>query len=134
MPPDTTATRNQAPIEIGFQRLPRTYGLAKEGAQRYNYARVRGNHPRLAIAAGAGDVLMARLRKGRANAARGAARCLMETVSQARHAGATGQLTIRADSCFYNRDIAAACCDKGVRYSITVRQHKTLRNLIKAMP
>ena len=47
-----------------------TYGLAKEGAQRHNYAGQRGYHPLLAIAAGTGDVLMAQLRKGRANTAR----------------------------------------------------------------
>ena len=41
-----------------------TYGLCKEGAQRHNYAGQRGYHPRLAVAAGTGDVLMARLRKG----------------------------------------------------------------------
>ena len=50
-----------------------TYGLAKEGAQRHNYAGQRGYHPVLTIAAGTSDVLMARLRKGRANTARGAA-------------------------------------------------------------
>ena len=44
-----------------------TYGLCKEGAQRHNYAGQRGYHPLLAVAAGTGDVLMARLRKGRAN-------------------------------------------------------------------
>ncbi len=44
-----------------------TYGLAKEGAQRHNYSGQRGYHPLLAVAAGTGDVLMARLRKGRAN-------------------------------------------------------------------
>ena len=44
-----------------------TYGLAKEGAQRHNYAGQRGYHPLFAIAAGTGDVLMARLRQGRAN-------------------------------------------------------------------
>ena len=110
-----------------------TYGLAKEGAQRHNYAGQRGYHPLFAIAAGTGDVLMARLRKGRANTARGAAHFLQETVSRVRHAGATGQLTIRADSGFYNHDIVVACRDKGVRYSITVRQHQGLRNLIEAI-
>ena len=44
-----------------------TFGLDKEGAQRHNYAGQRGYHPLLAVAAGTGDVLMARLRKGRAN-------------------------------------------------------------------
>ena len=39
-----------------------TYGLWKEGAQRHNYAGQRGYHPLLAVAAGTGDVLMARLR------------------------------------------------------------------------
>ena len=43
------------------------YGLAKESAQRHNYAGQRGYHPLFAIAAETGDVLMARLRKGRAN-------------------------------------------------------------------
>ena len=108
-----------------------TYGSAKEGAQRHNYAGVRGYHPLFAIAAGTGDVLMARLRKGRANTTRGAAHFLRETVRRVRYAGATGQLTVRADSGFYNHDIVVACRGKGVRYSITVRQHKTLRNRIE---
>ena len=86
-----------------------TYGLAKEGAQRHNYAGKRGYHPLFAVAAGTGDVLMARLRKGRANTARGAAHFLRETVSRVRYAGATGQLTVRADSGFYNHAIVAAC-------------------------
>ena len=79
-----------------------TYGLAKEGARHHGYYRCkRGYHPLLAIAAGTGDVLMARLREGRAHTARGAAHFLRETVSRVRHAGARGQLTVRADSGFY---------------------------------
>ena len=50
-----------------------TYGLAKEGARHHGYTGKRGYHPLLAIAAGTGDVLMCRLREGRANTARGAA-------------------------------------------------------------
>ena len=111
-----------------------TYGLSKEGAQRHNYAGQRGYHPLFAVAAGSGDVLMARLRKGRANTARGAANFLRETVSRVRHAGATGPLTMRADSGFYTHPIVAACRKMKVRYSITVRQHQTLRNLIEAIP
>ena len=111
-----------------------TYGLAKEGAQRHNYAGQRGYHPLFAIAAGSGDVLMARLRQGRANTTRGAAHFLRETVSRVRRAGASGQLTIRADSGFYNHDIVAVCRKLNVRYSITVRQHQSLRNLIETIP
>ena len=111
-----------------------TYGLAKEGAQRHNYAGQRGYHPLFAVAAGTGDVLMARLRQGRANTARGAANFLRETISRVRHAGATGPLTIRSDSGFYNHDIVKVCRKMKVRYSITVRQHPSLRNLIEAIP
>ena len=61
------------------------------------------------MAAGTGDVLMARLREGRANTARGAAHFLRETVGRVRYAGARGQLTVRADSGFYTHAIVAAC-------------------------
>ena len=111
-----------------------TFGLAKEGAQRHNYAGQRGYHPILAVAAGTGDVLMARLRQGRANTARGAAHFLRETVSRVRYAGATGQLTMRADSGFYTHDIVAVCRKLGVRFSITIRQHRSVRNIIEAIP
>ena len=77
---------------------------------------------------------MARLRQGRANTARGAAHFLPETVGRVRYAGATGELTVRADSGFYNRAIVAACRKLSVRFSITVRQHASLRNIIEAIP
>ena len=111
-----------------------TYGPAKEGARRHTYTSQRGYHPLFAVAAGTGDVLMARLRQGRANTARGAAHFLRETISRVRYAGATGPLTMRADSGFYNHDIVAVCRKMKVRFSITVRQHAQLRNLIEAIP
>ena len=67
-----------------------TYGLAKEGARHHGYTGKRGYHPLLAIAAGTGDVLMSRLREGRANTARGAAHFLRETVGRVRYAGGPG--------------------------------------------
>ena len=77
---------------------------------------------------------MARLREGRANTARGAAHFLRETVGRVRYAGAKGQLTMRADSGFYTHAIVAVCRQLDVRFSITVRQHASLRNLIEAIP
>ena len=111
-----------------------TYGLAKEGARHHGYTGQRGYHPLLAVAAGTGDVLMVRLREGRANTARGAAHFLRETVGRVRYAGAKGQLTMRADSGFYTHAIVAVCRKLNVRFSITVRQHQSLRNLIEAIP
>ena len=106
--------------------------------------------------AGPGDVLMARLRKGRANTARGAAHFLCETVgrvryaggqpgtargaahflreTRVRYAGARGQLTVRADSGFYTHAIVAVCREMDVRFSITIRRHARLRNIIEAIP
>ena len=86
-----------------------TYGLAKEGARHHGYTGKRGYHPLLAIAAGTGDVLMSRLREGRANTARGAAHFLRETVGRVRYAGAQGQLTLRADSGFYTHGVVSVC-------------------------
>ena len=111
-----------------------TYGLQKEGALHHGYSGVRGYHPLLAVAAGTGDVLMARLREGRANTGRSAGHFLRETVGRVRHAGATGQLTMRADSGFYSHSVVAMCRKLEVRYSITVRQHKALRALIETVP
>ena len=111
-----------------------TYGLAKEGARRRGYTGQRGYHPLLAVAAGTGEVLMARLREGRANTARGAAHFLRETLGRVRYGGARGQLTVRADSGFYTHAIVAVCRQMGVRFSITVRQYQGLRHLMEAIP
>ena len=71
---------------------------------------------------------------GRANTARGAAHFLRETLGRVRYAGAKGQLTVRADSGFYTRAIVAVCRKMKVRFSVTVRQHRSLRSLIEAIP
>jgi len=111
-----------------------TYGLAKEGGTRFTHTGVRGYHPLLAVAAGTGDVLMARLRGGNANSGRSAGHFLAETIGRVRQAGASGQLTMRADSGFYAHAVVAVCRTMGVRFSITVRQHQTIRRLIEAIP
>ena len=77
---------------------------------------------------------MSRLREGRANTARGAAHFLRETVGRVRYAGANGRLTLRADSGFYTHGVVSVCRKMDVRFSITMRQHKSLRNLIEAIP
>ena len=88
-------TRRLAPDHRPDSTICETYGLAKEGARHHGYTGARGYHPLLAIAAGTGEVLMSRLREGRANTARGAAHFLRETVGRVRYGGARGQLTVR---------------------------------------
>ncbi len=111
-----------------------THGLAKQGAHRHGYTHRRGYHPLLAVAAGTGDVLMARLREGQAHTGRGAGHFLRETVSRVRYAGAKGQLTMRADSGFYTHPVVRVCRQQKVRFSITVRLRQSLRHLIEAIP
>ena len=124
-----------APFTIDLDStICETYGLVKEGARHHGYTSQRGYHPLLAVAAGTGDVLMARLREGRAITARGAAHFLRETVGRVRYSGARGQLTVRADSGFCVHALVAVCREMDVRFSITVRQHQSLRNLTEAIP
>ena len=47
-----------------------------------------------------------------------------------RYGGARGQLTVRADSGFYAHTVVAACREMDVRFSITIRQRASLRDLI----
>ena len=77
-------------------------------------------------------VLFSRLRGGSAGAARGAKSFLTETVSRVRDAGATGQLTVRADSAFYPAVLGTAV-KLGVEFSVTARQDKKIRAAIEAI-
>ena len=111
-----------------------TYGLAKEGARHHGYTGARGYHPLLAIAAGTGDVLMSRLREGRANTVRGA-----DTSCGRRwHGYATAEPGDNSrcgpTAVSIPHAIVAVCREADVRFSITIRQHKSLRNLIEAIP
>ena len=124
-----------APLTIDLDStICETYGLDKEGARHHGYTGKRGYHPLLVVATGTGDVLMSRLREGHANTARGAAHFLRETVGRVRYAGGTGQLTVRADSGFYTHAVVAVCRKTKVRFSITIRQHKSLCNIIETIP
>ena len=124
-----------APLTIDLDStICETYGLDKEGARHHGYTGKRGYHPLLAIAAGSGEVLMSRLREGRANTARGAAHFLRKTVGRVRYGGARGQLTVRADSGFYAHSVVSVYRKMDVRFSITIRQHKSLHNVIEAIP
>ena len=125
-----------APLTIDLDStICETYGLAKEGARHHGYTGARGYHPLLAIAAGTGEVLLARLREGPGQHRPGR-RPLPAgdggTGALRRGQGAT--LTVRADSGFYTHALVALCRQLDVRFSIIIRQHATLRKLIEAIP
>lgn len=112
-----------------------TYGLEKQGGSRFTYNYVRGYHPLISIVAGTGDVCHTRLRGGPSHAGRGASSFIKETVASVRAAGATGEITIRADSGFYNHKVVASCRKADVRFSITVKMMgKALHQAFSAIP
>ncbi len=78
-------------------------------------------------------MLFSRLRGGSAGAARGAKSFLTETFSRVRAAGASGELTLRADSAFYSKAVLGTAAKFGVRFSITARQDKKVRAAIEAI-
>jgi len=106
------------------------HGSHKQGAS-YGYTKVLGFHPVLATRADTGEVLHLRFRKGSSNTQRGAQRFVRETVGRARRAGASGALTLRADSGFFSKYVIQACRDHDVRYSITVRQTPVITRAIE---
>ncbi|MDP9341629.1 MAG: IS1380 family transposase [Actinomycetota bacterium] len=109
------------------------HGYGKGGAS-YGHTRVLGYHPLLATRAETGEVLHVRQRTGKANTARGVVRFLSETVARVRRAGATGALTVRADSGFHSDALIAKCQALGVAFSITVRQTSQVKEAIGAIP
>ena len=54
-------------------------------------------------------------------------------MGRVRAAGTSGQLTVRADSGFYNHAVVAVCRKQDVRFSITIRQQPNVRTLIEAI-
>jgi DDE family transposase len=109
------------------------HGHHKQGAA-YGYTRQLGYHPLLAIRADTGEVLHARQRTGRAASGRGAERFVNETAGRIRRAGASGPLTLRADSGFWSAKVLAACRRHNIRFSITVRQTPTVTAAIASIP
>ena len=93
---------------------------------------VLGYHPLLATWAGSGEVLHARMRKGSSQA--GTKRFCEELIARVRHCGATGPLTLRADSGFFSWELLAILDRLSVAWSITVHQNASVQAAIAAIP
>ena len=105
------------------------HGKQKQAAG-YGYTKRLGYHPLLATRAATGEVLFARMRRGSANTARGVVRFVDELVANLKRAGATGPLTVRADSGFWSWKLCDRLDAHKVKWSITVRLHKNMRSAI----
>ena len=105
-----------------------THGYAKEGVG-YGYTGVKGLNVQVATLSTptAAPVLAGtRLRKGNSSSAHGAPRLIADALATARRAGASGAVTVRADSAYYNHAVVAAAGAGGAYFSITARMDKAV--------
>ena len=100
-----------------------TRGYAKQGVG-FGYSGVRGLNVLLATVstpAAAPVVAATRLRKGSSNSTRGAGFLAAAALANARRAGATGVVVLRADSAFYGFEVVDAARRAGAYFSVTAR-------------
>ncbi len=108
---------------IWTRRFCEVFGKTKQGAA-YGYTNVLGYHPLLAFRADTGEVVAARLREG--SSQRGVTHFAKETIGRARRAGASGPVTVRADSGFYSYDLFDALNRAKVEWSITAPRYSNI--------
>src|SRR3954447_230924 len=108
-------------------------GYQKQGAG-YGYTRVFGYHPILATRADTREALHIRLRTGSANTQKGIKRFCEELIARVERAGASGPKLIRADSGFWNTKVFELLEARGWQYSIGVRNIRTVKAAVAAIP
>lgn len=116
--------------------IRRTYGYQKQGAA-YGYSKVKGLNAQVATVSSplAAPVITAtRLRRGNVASAHGGARLIADGLATARRAGATGVITVRADSAYYQHAVVAAARAGGARFSITARMDPAITAAISRIP
>ena len=92
------------------QSIERNKAVPDVGAYDEHQRGREGNryHPMVGAVAGSHDVVHSRQRGGTANSGWEAASFLTESFNRVRTAGASGPLTLRADSGFYNHKVVDA--------------------------
>lgn len=113
-----------------------THGYAKQGVG-YGYSGVKGLNAQLATVStptAAPVIAGVRLRRGNVASGHGAARLVGDAVATTKRAGASGQITVRADSAYYNHRVIAAARAGGARFSITARMDAGVTKAISAIP
>ncbi len=105
-------------------------GKTKSGAA-YGHTKVLGYHPLIATQAETGEIIGVRLRGG--SSQRGNTHFVVEAINRIRRAGATGDITLRADSGFFSYDLLAALDRLGADWSITIPLHSNVRAAIETI-
>ena len=106
-------------------------GETKAGAA-YGHAGQFGYHPLLAVRAGTGEVVAARLRGGASQ--QGNVDFIAEAVGRVRRAGAEGPVTVRADARFWSYRLVETLDRLGAGWSIAVPLHAHVKAAVEAIP
>ena len=119
------------------------YGHAKQGAS-YGHTKIAGKQilrkglspliTTISTETGAPVITGARLRAGRANSGRGAARMLAQAVAAARAAGVAGEIVVRGDSAYGTYPVINACRRSGAHFSVVLGKNTAVAAAISAIP
>jgi Transposase DDE domain group 1 len=119
------------------------YGHAKQGAS-YGHTKISGKQilrkglsplvTTISTEGGAPVIAGARLRAGKANSGKGAARMIAQAAATARAAGVTGQILVRGDSAYGNSAVVAACRRADARFSVVLTKSGSVAAAIATIP
>jgi hypothetical protein len=119
------------------------YGHAKQGAS-YGHTKIAGRQvlrkglsplvTTISTDTAAPVITGMRLRAGRTNSGKGAARMVAQAVASARAAGVSGEILVRGDSAYGTRAVAAACRRADVRFSLAMTRNQAIDRAIAAIP
>jgi len=119
------------------------YGHAKQGAS-YGHTKIAGKQvlrkglsplaATLSTDTAAPVIAGMRLRAGRSNSGKGAARMVAQVVATARAAGVTGQILVRGDSAYGTGAVVGACRRAGAKYSLVLTKNTAVQKAIDAIP
>lgn len=118
------------------------YGHAKQGAS-YGHTKIAGKQilrkglsplvTTISTATGAPVIAGARLRAGKANSGKGAARMVAQAIATARAAGVAGPILVRGDSAYGNSTVAAACRRAGAQFSLVLNKTRAVAVAIESI-
>ena len=119
------------------------YGHAKQGAS-YGHTKIAGRQilrkglsplvTTISTEHSAPVIAGARLRAGKTNSGKGAARMIAQAVATARAAGVTGEVLVRADSAYGTSTVARACRRASARFSLVLTKSAPVAAAIAAIP
>jgi hypothetical protein len=115
------------------------YGHAKQGAS-YGHTKIAGKQilrkglsplaTTISTPGAAPVVAGMRLRAGRANSGKGAARMVAQGIRTARDCGADGQILVRGDSAYGNRKVVRACLRANAHFSLVMTRNAAIDRAI----